>query len=134
MKPNNSSKNSNRNIHLISSGTVSRISLNVKTSFLLLFLLAVLLSAARNARDTKLAQNTFDRMQKLFPRHQHDLMIGSILLANTDGFSSIRTGPSPNTSKRQVGVAWTFINGTLIVFNQFQFEEFCTQTTTSSHV
>ena len=48
-----------------------------------MFLLAAVLSGARNHRQVALSQQFYDRMQRLFPNRHEDLIAASVLVSNT---------------------------------------------------
>ncbi len=49
---------------------------------MIIFILVILLSGARNVKNSYLSQNIYDRMKKLFPQMIDPLKSATILLAN----------------------------------------------------
>ncbi|CAF1549500.1 unnamed protein product, partial [Rotaria magnacalcarata] len=82
-----------------------------------------LLSGARNAKNSKLAQEVVDRMQKLFPDLKSSLLPASILLANVYASSGdiekatdIKIELNKSGGKKQIGITMTDIDGKLWKF------------------
>ena len=73
-----------------------------------------LLSGARNHKNSQLAQEIYDRMNKLFPQLKDSWMAASILLANTYTLSGdigkstdIKIGLAQSGVKKKSGLSWT---------------------------
>ncbi len=82
----------------------------------------ILLSGARNVKNSYLSQNIYDRMKKLFPQMVDPLLSAAILLANTyassgeiDKASDIRIQLNKSGIKKKLGLSWTAVNGQLFV-------------------
>ncbi|CAM4965538.1 unnamed protein product [Rotaria socialis] len=82
-----------------------------------------LLSGARNEKNSKLAQQVVDRMQKLFPDLKSSLLPASILLANVYASSGdiekatdIKIELHKSGGKKQIGITMTDIDGKLWKF------------------
>ncbi len=82
----------------------------------------ILLSGARNVKNSNLSQNIYDRMKKLFPQMVNSLLSAAILLANTyassgemDKASNIRIQLNKSGIKKKIGLSWTSVNGQLFV-------------------
>ncbi|CAF2055253.1 unnamed protein product, partial [Rotaria magnacalcarata] len=82
-----------------------------------------LLSGARNAKNSKLAQEVVDRMQTLFPDLKSSLLPASILLANVYASSGdiekatdIKIELNKSGGKKQIGITMTDIDGKLWKF------------------
>ena len=82
----------------------------------------ILLSGARNVKNSNLSQNIYDHMKKLFPRMVDPLLSAAILLANTyassgemDKASDIRIQLNKSGIKKKIGLSWTSVNGQLFV-------------------
>ncbi len=87
-----------------------------------LFILVILLSGARNVKNSNLSQNIYDRMKKLFPQMVDPLGTAAILLANVyassgemDKALDIRTQLNKSGIKKQIGLSWTSVNRQLFV-------------------
>ncbi|CAF0889915.1 unnamed protein product [Adineta steineri] len=77
-----------------------------------------LLSGARNANNSELSQNIYDRMRKSFPDIKNSLTPAAVLLANAytssgdiDTASNIRNELNRSGAKKKIGLSWTVING-----------------------
>ena len=82
----------------------------------------ILLSGARNVRNSNLSQNIYDRMKKLFPQMVDPLGTAAILLANVyassgeiDKASAIRIQLNKSGIKKKIGHSWTSVNGQIFV-------------------
>jgi hypothetical protein len=89
---------------------------------LIIFILATLLSGARNQNNTHLSQKVFDCMKKHFPEMTDPLISASILLANVyassgqiDKASNIRIQLHKSGAKKKMGLSSTVVNGQLAV-------------------
>ena len=83
-----------------------------------------LLSGARNARNSSLAEQMNHRIRELFPDFKRCLVSASVLLANTlassgelDKASSVRWTLSQSGEREEAGLSWTIVNGQLVVNN-----------------
>lgn len=81
-----------------------------------------LLSAARNQMNANLAEQTYDRINKVFPQSNDLFASASVLLANvyesigdTDKASDIRIQLNKSGVKRKIGLSWTVVNGQIYV-------------------
>lgn len=81
-----------------------------------------LLSAARNQMNANLAEQTYDRINKVFPQSNDLFASASVLLANvyesigdTDKASDIRIQLNKSGIKRKIGLSWTVVNGQIYV-------------------
>jgi hypothetical protein len=88
----------------------------------ILFILATLLSGARNQKNSHLSQKVFDRMKTLFPDSTDPLISAAVLLANVyassgeiEKASDIRIQLSKSGAKKQVGLSWSSVNGQTFV-------------------
>ncbi|CAF4067259.1 unnamed protein product, partial [Adineta steineri] len=77
-----------------------------------------LLSGARNANNSELSQNIYDRMRKIFPDMKNSLTSAAVLLANVytssgdiDAASNIRNELNRSGTMKKIGLSWTVING-----------------------
>jgi len=84
---------------------------------LFLFLLVALLSGARNAKNSYLSQQIFDRMKKNFPGIPNSLTSASILLANVYASSGdfkkaadIRFQLNKLGTKKKIGLSRSVVN------------------------
>ncbi len=82
----------------------------------------IVLSGARNVKNSYLSQNIYDRMKKLFPQMVDSLLSAAILLANTyassgeiDKASDIRIQVNKSSIKKKIGISWTAVNGQFFV-------------------
>ncbi|UJR28525.1 hypothetical protein I4U23_009762 [Adineta vaga] len=81
-----------------------------------------LLSGARNAKNSHLSQETYDRMKERFPKLSDSIISGGVLLANVygsigdmDKVSEIRNELNRSGAKKKIGLAWTVIDGEVYV-------------------
>ena len=86
-----------------------------------------MLSGARNANNSDMSQQIYDRMVKLFPQSNHSLTSAAVLLANVygssgqiDKASDIKTQLYQSDAKKRIGLAWTVTNGQLFVSSQIK--------------
>jgi hypothetical protein len=85
---------------------------------LIIFILAALLSGARNEKNVHLSQQIFDRMKKLFPDLTNPLVSAAVLLSNVYGSSGkiekasdIKMQLIKSGLKKKIGLSWTSVNG-----------------------
>ena len=81
-----------------------------------------LLSGARNAKDSQLAQRIYDRMKQLFPDCINPMVPAVVLLANvyassgdTEKASNIRAVLNRSGAKKKVGLTWTSVSQKIYV-------------------
>ncbi|UJR30205.1 hypothetical protein I4U23_017743 [Adineta vaga] len=82
-----------------------------------------LLSGARNANNSHLSQNIYDRMKKLFPQKTDPLIAAAILLTNVyassgdiEKASNIQTQLHTSGAKKKVGLSWTVTSEQIFQF------------------
>jgi hypothetical protein len=99
-----------------------------------------LLSGARNQSNPSFSQEVYDRMKTLFADQKNFLVQGSVLLANVYGASGdmhkasqVQAQLNRSDTKKEVGLAWTEVDGHLTVDDRVsvscrqtmaQFQEF----------
>ncbi|CAF4461467.1 unnamed protein product [Rotaria socialis] len=82
-----------------------------------------LLSGARNRMNANLAQQIYDRMNKVFPQSDDSLVSAATLLANVygsigdiDKASDIRIQLTKSGAKKKSGLSWTVVDGQVYQF------------------
>lgn len=126
IKLSNCFSNTNIVIHLLFRCTVR--SFRWLSSLLLvrsLFDSVSILSGARNAKNTILAEQLFDRMERNFPNDDAALIAARVLLANTFALhgdkkraSATRMDLKQSTTRKVAGLTWTVINGQIFVMKR----------------
>lgn len=83
-----------------------------------------MLSGARNQKNPSLSQKYFDRIEKLFPKMNNDLLSATVLLANTYASTGdftkateLRMKIGQSGIKKKAGLSWTVVNGKIVVRN-----------------
>ncbi len=81
-----------------------------------------MLSSARNAKNSTLAEKIFHRIEHNFSKDKNCLVPAQVLLANTYGLagnksmaSNIRMKLHQDNAKKLVALTWTYVNGKLHV-------------------
>ena len=86
----------------------------------------VLLSGARNEKNSRRAQEIYDRMKQLFPQSKDLITSGSTLLQNIygslgdmDKVAEIRMEFQQSGFRKKTGLSWTVVNGRRYVSIEF---------------
>ena len=94
----------------------------MRNSNLIICILVILLSGARNVNNSDLAQQVYNRMKKLFPQMTNPLTSAAVLLSNVyassgemDKAADIRRELYRSGAKKKVGLSWTEANGQVFV-------------------
>ena len=83
-------------------------------SILFLFILVALLSGSRTSKNSRLAEEIYDRINKLFPKLKDSWVSASVLLANTYASTGdlgkatdIKKEIAQSGLKKRSGLSWT---------------------------